>query len=434
MDARLVAAQVLAEVLTSGRHLDQALDMFINKGTADRREQGLIRELCYGVMRWYYRYDYLLALWLSRPLKARDNDIRALILCGLYQLEFLRVPDHAAVDATVEAANSLHKPWARGFINAVLRRFQREAGNLDALLAASPQAHYAHPDWLIQRLQEQWPQHWQQIIASNNQRPPLHLRVNLRRTDRNTYLQELHRIGIGAEPSELSAAGVCLLSPLDVNALPGFSEGLVTVQDCGAQLAAPLLDIGPHMRVLDACAAPGGKTGHIGEIAPDGVDLVAVESAPERVELLQNSKDRLGFNAKVIHSDIIRRDNWWDGNLFDRILLDVPCSATGVIRRHPDIKVLRTPEQVVKLTELQHQLLEAVWPVLKPGGKLLYVTCSLLDEEGDRQIEKFIRVMPDAGIHPIQADWGMPAACGRWLVPGADDTDGFYYAALSKTG
>ena len=434
MNARPVAARVLAEVLTSGLHLDRALDMYMDKGITDKREQGLVRELCYGVMRWYYRYDYLLGLWLGRPLKPRDNDIRALILCGLYQLEFLRVPDHAAVAATVEAANSLHKPWARGFINAVLRRFQRETGNLDTLLAASPQAHYAHPDWLLQRLQEQWPQHWQQIIASNNQRPPLHLRVNLSRTDRDTYLQELHKIGIGAEPSELGTAGVRLLSPLDVDAIPGFSDGLVSVQDFGAQLAAPLLDIRPHMRVLDACAAPGGKTGHIYEIAPPGVDLVAVESAAERTQLLLKSKDRLGFDAKVIHSDIIQRDKWWDGNLFDRILLDAPCSATGVIRRHPDIKVLRTPEQVVKLTGLQHQMLDAVWPVLKPGGKLLYVTCSLLIDEGDRQIEEFIRDMPDAGIHPIQADWGLPGSCGRWLIPGAGDTDGFYYAALSKSG
>ena len=434
MDARLVAAQALAEVLTSRRHLDQALAMCMDEATADRRERGLVRELCYGVMRWYYRYDYLLQHWLSRPLKPRDNDIRALILCGFYQLEFLRVPDHAAVAATVEAAGNLHKPWARGFINAVLRRFQREAGNLDALLAASPQARYAHPDWLIRRLQEQWPQHWQQVIASNNQRPPLHLRVNLRSTDRAAYLQKLHEIGIGAEPSELNAAGVRLLSPLDVDAIPGFRDGLVSVQDFGAQLAAPLLEIGPHMRVLDACAAPGGKTGHICEIAPAGMELVAVESEPERVELLQRSSERLGFNAKVIHSDIIQRDKWWDGNLFDRILLDAPCSATGVIRRHPDIKVLRTPGQVMKLTGLQYQILEAVWPVLKPGGKLLYVTCSLLDDEGDRQIERFTRDTPDAGIHPIQADWGTPGACGRWLIPGADDTDGFYYAALSKSG
>lgn len=433
MDARLTAAQVLARVLGSGLHLDRALAEHLQDADGDRRDRALVQELCYGVMRWYFRYAFLLRRWLNRPLKTRDNDIRALILCGLYQLEFLRVPDHAAVAATVEAARTLGKPWAAGLINAVLRRFQRESGSLDTILAASPGAYYAHPDWLLKRLQAQWPDHWQGIVASDNQRPPLHLRVNLRRTDRDAYLAELRRSGMEAEPSALAAAGVRLRTPVDVDLLPGFAEGRVSVQDFGAQLAAPLLDVGPGQRVLDACAAPGGKTGHILETAPEGVALTAVESDPERVVRLDRGMERLGFNAKVIHSDIIQRQGWWDGSLFDRILLDAPCSATGILRRHPDIKVLRTPGQVERLTQLQQQLLESVWPVLKPGGKLLYATCSLLDEEGNGLIDRFVRRQRDAVVQPIHADWGIPGSRGRWLVPGMDDSDGFYYAILAKS-
>lgn len=432
MDARLTAARALTRVLGSGRRLDSALTEYL-EDAADRRDRALAQELCYGVMRWYFRYDFLLRCWLSRPLKPRDNDIRALLLCGLYQLEFLRIPDHAAVAATVEAARALDKPWAAGLINAVLRRFQRESGSLDTILASSPSAYYAHPDWLLKRLQAQWPDHWQRIVASNNQRPPLHLRVNLCRTGRDAYLAELRRAGMEAEPSTLAAAGVRLCMPVDVDLLPGFAEGRVSVQDFGAQLAAPLLDVGPGQRVLDACAAPGGKTGHILEMAPEGMALTAVDSDPERAVRLRRGMDRLGFNAKVIHSDIIQSHGWWDGSLFDRILLDAPCSATGILRRHPDIKVLRTPGQVERLTQLQQQLLESVWAVLKPGGKLLYATCSLLDEEGNRIIERFVRRQGDAVVEPIHTDWGIQDSCGRWLVPGMDDSDGFYYAILAKS-
>jgi 16S rRNA (cytosine967-C5)-methyltransferase len=433
MDARLAAARVLTRVLGSGRRLDSALTDYLEDAAAERRDRALVQELCFGVMRWYFRYDFLLRRWLKRPLKPRDNDIRALILCGLYQLEFLRIPDHAAVAATVEAARALGKPWAAGLINAVLRRFQRESGSLDTVLAASPGAYYAHPDWLLKRLQAQWPDHWQGIVASNNQRPPLHLRVNMRRNGRDAYLAELRRAGMEAEPSFLAATGVYLHTPVDVELLPGFAEGRVSVQDFGAQLAAPLLGVEPGQRVLDACAAPGGKTGHILETAPEGVALTAVEKEPERVVRLRRGMERLGLNAKVIHSDIIQRQGWWDGSLFDRILLDAPCSATGILRRHPDIKVLRTPEQVERLTQLQQQLLESVWAVLKPGGKLLYATCSLLDEEGNGLTERFVQRTRDAMVQLIHADWGVPGSCGRWLVPGMDDSDGFYYAILAKS-
>jgi len=432
VDPRLTAARIVAEVLGRNRRLDQVLAAA--ETDVARRDRGLLRELCYGVMRWYFRYDYLLRQWLKRPLKPGDDDLRALILCGMYQLEHLRIPDHAAVAATVEAARALNKPWAANLINALLRRFQREAANLDALLAAAPGAFYAHPDWLLQRLREQWPEHWQGIVASNNHRPPLHLRVNPRCCSRDEYLAELQRLGIPASASGLSPWGVRLEQPVDVDAIPGFAGGQVSVQDFGAQLAAPLLDLHAGERILDACAAPGGKTGHILEIAPGEIDVTAVESDAQRLPRLQQNRERLGFNAKIIHSDIIQQVGWWDGISFDRVLLDVPCSGTGVIRRHPDIKILRSPEQVTRLAALQRRILDSAWTVLKPGGRLVYATCSLLDEEGDGQIAGFIRQQADAGVVPIDADWGEEGCCGRWLVPGSDDTDGFYYAVLAKSG
>lgn len=431
--ARACAAAILAGVLAKRQYLDHALEQRIDPA-ADSRDRALTRELCYGVMRWYYRLDFILARLLARPLKSRDTDIRMLMLCGLYQLEFLRTPDHAAISDTVEAARELGKTWAVGLVNAVLRRYQREREALAATAAESDQARYAHPAWFIETLREQWPRHWEAVLEANNQRPPLHLRVNLTRCSRDSYLGELRQAGIDAEPATLVPSGIRILQPLDIHDLPGFETGLVTVQDFGAQLAAGLLELQPGQRVLDACAAPGGKTGHLAELEPALQELVAVENDARRAGLLRETCSRLGLNAKVACSDIIRRENWWDGRPFDRILLDVPCSATGVIRRHPDIKVLRKPDQVARLAGTQEAILASVWPALAAGGKLLYVTCSVLREEGEARVGEFLRRHPDAVSEEIPAVWGVPCTSGRQLLPGLDDADGFYYARLSKTG
>lgn len=432
MSPRARAAEILADVVAGRKYLDHALVRRLDPA-ADPRDRALTRELCYGVLRWYFRFDFILAGLMKKPLKAADTDIRMLMMCGLYQLDFLRTPDHAAIAGTVEAAKELKKPWAVALINAVLRRYQREQETLAADIAKSPQAYYAHPQWLIDVLSEQWPEHLETVLESNNRRPPLHLRVNPARISRDDYLSMLAENGIEATAAELTPCGVHILVPMDVQELPGFQAGLVSVQDFGAQLAAGLLDLQSRQRILDACAAPGGKTGHIAELAPEPAELIAVESDPDRMELLEETRRRLGFNAKVLCSDIIQNERWWDGTAFDRILLDAPCSATGVIRRHPDIKLLRSPDQITRLEETQRRILESLWPLLQPGGKLLYVTCSVLKQEGEQQIGEFLQHHPDAESETLALDRAITLEYGCQILPGTCDADGFYYARLLKT-
>lgn len=433
MSPRARAAGILSAVVAGHKYLDHALIRRLEPA-AEPRDKALTRELCYGVLRWYFRFDFFLAGLMKKPLRSADTDVRMLMMCGFYQLDFLRTPDHAAIAGTVEAAKELNKSWAVPLINAVLRRYQREHEALADKAGKSPRARYAHPQWLIDTLEEQWPEQREAILESNNRRPPLHLRVNLARISRDDYLSMLIENRIEAAATELASCGVHIPTPMDVQNLPGFQSGLVSVQDVGAQLAAGLLDVRPHQRILDACAAPGGKTGHIAELASEPAELVAVESDPGRVELLEQTRRRLGFNAKIICSDIIQRERWWDGRTFDRILLDVPCSATGVIRRHPDIKLLRTPDQIAGLEKTQRRILESIWPLLKPGGKLLYVTCSVLKQEGEKRIGEFLQRHPDAGSEALDVDGALSQDHGCQILPGAYNTDGFYYARLSKTG
>ena len=431
MDARTASARVLSAVLDEKIHLDRALSLN-TRGIDDVREKALIQELSYGTMRWYFRLDAVLSRLLDRPLKSRDSDIKALLLCGLYQMLFLRTPDHAAVSATVEAARKLDKPWAARLVNAVLRRFQRERGGLEATLSTSPVTRYAHPEWFITRLRQHWPTYWQTVLEANNQYPPLHLRVNRLKITREQYLEKLRLAGIEAVPARYADSGIHVHSPVVVDALPGFCQGEVTVQDFGAQLVTTLLDAAPARRVLDACAAPGGKTGHIIELWPEIEELIAVEMDADRVALLNATKARLGFAATVIHADILQTDRWWDGAPFDRILLDAPCSASGVVRRHPDIKYLRVPGQIDKLVRTQQAMLNALWPLLKPGGKLLYVTCSIFREENDEQIRQFSGNHANVRVMPVTVDWGLATPYGRQTLPGHDEADGFYCSQLLK--
>lgn len=432
MDARYVCARVITEVIRNHRHLDTALRRHLPAGH-DSRESGLVREICYGVLRWHPRLEFITGLLLGRPLKRKDTDILALIYSGLYQLMFLRVPDHAAISATVDAADRLEKPWAKDLINAVLRRYQRDAGSIQARIQESEAARYAHPQWLITVLQRQWPDCWRQILEANNEYPPLHLRVNHSGQSRDHYLQRLKQAGIGATASRIVSTGIRLCKPVNAESIPGFKDGTVSVQDYGAQLAVPLLDVRPGQRVLEACAAPGGKTGHISEHAP-GIDyLLAIDSDADRIEMLRNTAVRLDLKANIVQADINAVGSWWDGKPFDRILLDAPCSATGVIRRHPDIKYLRSLEQINIFIENQQRLLSSLWPVLKSGGKLLYSTCSVLKEEGDDQIATFLDKYDDAMHGPLPAEWGSESRYGRYILPGQDDTDGFYYSAILKT-
>ena len=426
---RASAARLLQQ-LQSGRSLSELLAGDI-KGVGER-DRALVKAICFGVARWWQRLDALANLLLERPLKSRDADIRALILIGLYQLQYTRVAPHAALAETVEAARVLKKPWAAGLVNALLRRFQRQSKTLLAAADRSQTARYAHPEWLLQALQRAWPRHWQAMVDAANCQPPMSLRVNLARISRSDYFQCLKQAGIAARPIQGVPSGVVLDRAMDVAALPGFSDGLVSVQDGGAQLAAPLLDLRPGQRVLDACAAPGGKTGHILELAPPGVLLTAVDIDFQRLQRVRENLHRLGLTADIATGDAASPQGAWAELRYDRILLDVPCSACGVIRRHPDIKLLRKATDIAALAQMQERILDAAWPLLKPGGMLLYATCSLLPEENQDQVRHFLERQEDAMELPVDATWGHACRPGRQTLPGEATMDGFYYARLLK--
>jgi 16S rRNA (cytosine967-C5)-methyltransferase len=404
MNPRAVSAQILSQVCFQGRSLSQALSQTLDN-LQDKTQNPLIQEICYGVLRDYPRLSAISEGLLKKPFKAKDGDIQSLLLVGLYQLIAMRVPDHAAVSETVAATKDLKKPWARALANAVLRNFLREKDNRIKQAEQTEEGCWAHPQWLIDEIRTAWPDQWEAILTVNNERPP-------------------------AQASMIVASAVQLSQPVDVASLPGFAEGRVSVQDAAAQLAAGLLQLESGQRVLDVCAAPGGKTGHILEAAD--VDLTAVDIDAKRLEKIDQNLQRLGQTARLIVGDAKEPDIWWDGKAFDRILLDAPCSATGVIRRHPDIKILRRATDITALVELQAQILNAVWLLLKPGGMLLYATCSVLPRENSEQLAAFTDKCLDATPISIDTDWGRTSGAGRQILPGENGMDGFYYACLKK--
>ncbi len=426
---RALAARILARVI-NGASLTAALDD--NLPRARDNDRALIQELCYGTLRAWPRLEHVAGVLLRKPLGKKDRDVQALILLGLHQLTAMRIPAHAAVAETVGAVNALGKGWARGLLNAVLRNFQRQRETLLAKADDSEPGRWAHPQWLIDALRQAWPDDWQQILTANNEHAPMTLRVNTCRQSRSDYLSILERAGINAEASTVSDCGIRLQQAVDVSLLPGFAEGTVSVQDEAAQLAAALLDARPGERVLDICAAPGGKTAHILE-HNDDIELLAVDIEAQRLQRVTDNLQRLGLTAITCRGDARQAQDWWDGRPFDRILLDAPCSATGVIRRHPDIKLLRRPEDIETLLQLQGEILHAIWPLLRTGGILLYATCSVLPQENERRVSSFIAERPDAGHQTIDADWGRATDIGRQILPGdTAQMDGFYYACLHK--
>lgn len=434
MNPRAVAAQIIQQVFRQGRSLSQALERIPDSA---QQQRPLIQEICYGVCREYPRLMKILDGLVQKPFKSKDADIQALLLVGLYQLIAMRVPDHAGVSETVTATEDLKKRWARGLVNGVLRNFLREKDQRIEAAGQSEQAYWAHPQWLIDEIRTAWPDHWQSILKANNQRPPMTLRVNLSQISRDDYLEKLKASEILAWPLPFADSAICLSQPMDVVQLPGFSNGEVSVQDEAAQLAAGLLDLKDGQRVLDVCAAPGGKTGHILETAKTNV--VAVDVDPQRLKKVKQNLDRLGRTATLLVGDARNPQQWWDGDQFDRILLDAPCSATGVIRRHPDIKILRRAEDIQSLVELQKEILNNIWPLLKPGGILLYATCSVLPCENSQQLLFFTNGRNDVSVLNIQAGWGHHADVGRQIFPGDGRSehymtgmDGFFYGCLKK--
>ena len=425
---RAVAARILAQVIGEGRSLPSAM---ADVPPALSDDRALIQEMCFGVMREFHRLSVVVASLLKKPLKEKDADVQALLLLGLYQLLHMRVPDHAAVSETVAATTALKKPWARGLLNGVLRNFQRQQKDLLAQADATEPGRWSHPQWMIDALRSAWPDDWQSVLTANNQRPPMSLRINLARVGVDDYLQALEKEGIGASRSEFTPSAIRLEQPRDVTALPGFSEGWVSVQDEAAQQAASLMALEPGQRVLDVCAAPGGKTAHMLESA--AVEMVAVDVDAVRLQRVEENLQRLGKTAQCIVGDACTPEEWWDGQVFDRVLLDAPCSATGVIRRHPDIKWLRHESDLKALVKLQAQILDAIWPLLKPGGMLVYATCSVLPQENAERVIAFEQRQADAQLVATDVQWGLPAVAGRQVLTGSSGMDGFYYACLKKT-
>jgi 16S rRNA (cytosine967-C5)-methyltransferase len=434
-DARLLALTVIQRVILNGESLAVALPDML-QSVVDTGVRAHTQALCYGVLRGYGRFDGLLKILLEHPLKSRDLDIRFLLMLGLYELSDARSPDYAIVSDVVEKAVALGKTWAKGLLNAVLRRFIRERGDLEKRLESDTCAYFSFPEWLIRYLRKDWPQNWQALLEASNRQAPMFLRLDINAIARDNYLEHLRQCAIDAEPVPQVATAVRLLKPHEVESLPGFSEGLVSVQDAAAQLAAPLLDPQPGERVLDACAAPGGKTLHLLQQQPGLRALVAVEVQAERLQRVRENLRRAALESKVeLHAaDVVQTAEWWDGGHFERILLDVPCTASGVIRRHPDIKWLRREQDVAALVEQQRKILAAVWPTLAPGGFLLYCTCSLLRQENERQIAWFLEQRPDALHVDIELPGGIACSYGVQLPAGQNDMDGFFYAALRKAG
>jgi 16S rRNA (cytosine967-C5)-methyltransferase len=421
---RAAAAAVVARVLRERSEAEDALASA--EPQVAERDRALLAALVFGALRWHQRLEWQSARLLTKPLKQGQLELGALLRIGLLQLEEMRIPEHAAVSATVDAAALLGQRDAAPLVNAVLRRFQRERGALDAALAGDDEARLCHPRWLLEQLVHDWPDDWQRICTANNAPAPMWLRVNERRTTRSEYLDRLQAAGLAARADEQVGTAIALVAPQPVEGLPGFAAGDASVQDVAAQRAAGFLDLAPGQRVLDACAAPGGKTCHILESCSGLDEVWALDRDAARLARVRANLDRLGLSARLVHGDATDPSAWWDGRPFERILLDAPCSAVGVIRRHPDIKVLRRQEDVARAVALQAHMLRALWPVLAPGGRLVYATCSVLKSENDAQIAAFLTAVESSeGPGTVQV-------CGCQSLPGDADGDGFYYACLLK--
>ena len=437
MNSRLAVVKVLLQVTQHGRNLPDAIAKYADK--IEDNDRPLVQAMSYGVIRLLPRLEYIADQLISKPLKTKDYDVVLLILTGLYQLIEMRIPDHAAVSETVKVTKALKKHWAKNFVNAALRNYQRQTETLTIQIKNNEVAEFAHPQWWLDIIKKNWPEEkrWQQILIANNQNPPMTLRVNTGHIEREDYLKLLEQNEIAATAAKHSPNAIYLDKPVPVNSLPLFVEGKVSVQDEAAQLAVILLNPQKGDRILDACAAPGGKTIHLLEQEKE-IDLLAIDIEESRLERVQENLDRTQLKANLLAANAFDPDSWWDKKPFDRILLDAPCSASGVIRRHPDIKLLRHQDDIAKLMQDQERILNALWPLLKSGGMLLYATCSVLAEENTLQIQHFLQQHTDAELQPINSDWGQQQVAGKQILPGESGKngkhgmDGFFYALIQK--
>lgn len=422
---RAVAARVL-QFVENGQSLSQCLPVAL--GDVEDNERSQLQALCYGTCRWFHRLDAELQTRLKKPLRKPDRVIHHLMLVALFQLRFSQQATYAVLNETVEACRALDKPHLTGLVNGVLRAAEREG---------EPEWHddtmrFSHPHWMLEKLRHNWPHDWRAILDANNTQAPMTLRVNALRFSRDDYLQLLTDAGIEAKATLFAPHGIQLANPVPVDHLPWFADGAVSVQDEAAQLCTTLLDLAPGQRVLDACAAPGGKTCAILENCGQLAEVVAIDESADRLPRVQENLDRLDLVATLKQADAADIDQWWDQTPFDRILLDVPCSATGVIRRHPDIKLLRRESDIVPLASIQLGLLSAMWQVLAPGGRLVYATCSVFPQENHRIIRRFLKQQEDAIMVEPDVLWGRDMETGRQMLPAPASHDGFFYAVLEK--
>jgi len=425
---RLLCCRIMGELLKGRGSLASHLGLARQEHPA--LNFALLQEYCYGLCRWYHRLDAWSASLLDKPLRKKDQDLHCLILLGLYQLFHMRTPAHAAVNETVAAAVALDKAWAKGLVNAVLRNAQRNLERLQEEDSRDYARLYSHPQWLLDRIKQDWPAHYRAILEANNDRAPMTLRVNRQLGSREDYLLRLKEAGLAACVGSLASHAIHLQAPVDVAELPSFDEGLASVQDEASQLLPALLPVQPGQRILDACAAPGGKTCALLEAHPE-LKVLCVDNESRRLPRIEENLQRLKLQAEVRCADITQ-DAPGEFGSFDAILLDVPCSASGVIRRHPDIKVLRSAAEIRQLCTRQAALLDAAWPLLAPGGYLMYSTCSVLAAENSQQIEGFLARQGNAREVPLQIATAQPCKHGQQLLPAATGNDGFYYALLQK--
>ncbi len=428
---RLLAVNILQSLLTQQGSLSSLLDK--REGEIPLESRRLLQASCYGACRHFHQLAALIDRQLDKPLRNKDQDIYCLLIIGAYQLLFMRMPDYAVINECVDTCKPLKKPWAKNLVNAILRSIQRNGTSMLEQLKENPALHFSHPLWIFERLKTDWPSQYLDIMAANNQRAPMSLRTNQSKISRKDYLLLLQTEHIEASSGKLSPQAIVLEEPVDIASLPGFHDGLVSIQDEASQLAAQLLQVQNDHRILDACAAPGGKTCAILEKAP-GATLYAVDNEAQRLEKIQDNLERIQAQANLFCQDIREQGQCWQKERFsfDRILLDVPCSASGVIRRHPDIKLLRRPEDLGKLLILQGEILRAIWPLLKPGGLMLYSTCSVFKAENSKQLAGFLRDFPDAREQRLNIPGAQAEARGLQLFPQEHSHDGFYYALLQK--
>ena len=425
---RLAAIQAISEVLDSNKNLAESEAL---SSVRDSRDNALARHLTYGVLRWLTALEWLAGELLSKPIKSREHEIQRLVLIGIHQLWHDQTASHAAINETAECARTLGKPWAVGLINAVLRRFQREHEQLLKKLEQTEQR-YAHQGWMLKEIQRDWPQDWQSIVEANNQQAPLWLRINRQKADDGKLRDNLKTAGFKVSDHSFASDAIMIEPAAPVIKIPGFEAGWLSVQDPAAQLARDLVAPKAGERILDACAAPGGKTAHLLETCAE-IELTALDKYPQRIEQLESGLSRLGLKVQTVVADAVDTESWWKGQKFHKILLDAPCSATGVIRRHPEIKWLRSKDQVISVVQLQAELLAALWPLLEPGGILVYATCSVLKRENTQQVQKFLEQNSDASEEKPELEWGVATSHGRQIMPGEAQMDGFFYAVLRKS-